>query len=135
MPACFSECLHQHRLPRLSRASKLSRERRTVAGAPLGSQVARKTFQDNTAHLPHSARAPLATTFTFQATGVATTFICLESFTANTLNIYLSEQEPILVFARSFGFGFCSTPYLSRHDFQIHYNLCSKPPQSIHVRI
>ena len=72
------------------------------------------------------ARAPLATTFTFQATGVATTFICLESFTANTLDIYLS---------RSFGFGFCSTPNLSRHDFQIHYNLCSKPPQSIHVRI
>ena len=56
LSASFSECLHQHRLPQLSRASKLSRENRTVAGAPLGSQVARKTFQDNTAHLPQSAR-------------------------------------------------------------------------------
>ena len=43
LPACCSECVLQHRLPQLSRASKLSRERRTVAGAPLGSQVARKT--------------------------------------------------------------------------------------------
>ena len=55
LSASFSECVHQHRLPQLSRASKLS-QRRTVAGAPLGSQVARKTFQDNTAHLPQSAR-------------------------------------------------------------------------------
>ena len=93
VPACCSECIHQHHLSQLSRASKLSRERRTVAGAPLGSQVARKTFQDNTAHLPQSARAPLATTFTFQATGAAATFICFESFTANTLNIYLSRHD------------------------------------------